>query len=108
MSKFLLAVLCAFALSLGTARCADETFLKPDALYQVWFADSYKNSHSSFDPAATYIIKIDKVNPVNPNWVLIEFPQQANQSYTSSMGGKRWINLNFIVELKTYTPPPGQ
>jgi hypothetical protein len=108
MPKFLLVLLCAFALPLGTARCADETFLKPDGLYQVWFSDGYKNTHPSFDPAATYIVKIDKVNATNPNWVQIEFPQQANQSYTSSMAGKRWINLNFIVEFKAYTPPPGQ
>jgi hypothetical protein len=108
MPKFLLVVLSAFALSLGTARCADETFLKPDALYQVWFSQGYRDTHTSFDPSATYIIKIDKVNAANPNWALIEFPQAANQSYTSSMAGKRWINLNFIVELKAYTPPPGQ
>jgi len=108
MPKILLAVLCAFVLSLGTARCADETFLKPDGLYQAWFSNDYRLTHTSFDPSAAYIIKIDKISPANPNWVLIEFPQQANQSYNSSLAGKRWINLNFISELKAYTPPPGQ
>lgn len=107
MSKISLAVVCAFLLSMGIAPCDDLTFLKPDGLYRIYFTHDYRDAHS-MDPNAEYVVKIDAVNKVNPNWVLIEFPQAANQSYSSSLAGKRWINLNFVMELRSYTPPPGQ
>jgi hypothetical protein len=107
MSKTWLAVVCAFLLSTGMANCADSTFPNPGDLYRAYFTTEFLNDHS-MDPSGHYIVKIDAINKANPNWIQIEFPQAANQSYTSSLDGKRWINLNFVTELKPYTPPPGQ
>jgi hypothetical protein len=107
MSKLSLAVVCAFLLTLGSAQCADATFLNPASLYQLTFSPEYLSAHQ-MDPNAQYIVKIDAVNKANDNWVQIEFPQAANQSYTSSLAGKRWINLNYVMDFKLYTPPPGQ
>jgi hypothetical protein len=49
-----------------------------------------------------YEIKIDAVSVKNPNWILIEYPQDSNASYTSSLAGKRWLNLNYVQELRAY------
>ena len=114
MSKLPLAVVLALLLSVGTARSADAPAappahsIKTGVLYQIWFAPDYINAHSSMSVSNQYVIQIDAINPGNPNWVLIEFPQAANQSYTSSLAGTRWVNLSYVMELKTYTPPPGQ
>jgi hypothetical protein len=109
MSKIPLALVFALLLSTGIARCADSAFLNPDKLYQVYFTQAYLSLHGlSSDPTAQIIIKIDAVNKANPNWVLVEFPQAVNQSYTSSLAGKRWINLNYVLELRAFTPLPGQ
>jgi len=108
MSKLSLAVVLGLLLSFGTARCADAPpahAIKTGVLYQIWFAPDYINAHSSMSSSNQYIVQIDAISTTNPNWVLIEFPQAPNQSYTSSLAGTRWINLNYVMELKTYTPP---
>lgn len=107
MSKTLLAVVVGLMLSTGTAKCVDGLLVNLDGLYQVWFSPDYMTAHNLTYPNSTYqfVIKIDAVNKVNPNWVLVEYPQAANQSFNSSMAGKRWLNLNYIVELRPYTLP---
>jgi len=111
MSKISLAVVCALMVSMGSAKCADSTFLNPEALYRIWFAPEYMTVHNldpNSDSLNQYVVKVDEVNKQNPNWILIEFPQAPNQAYNSGMAGKRWINLNYVIEMRTYTPPPGQ
>ncbi len=112
MSKLSLALLCAFLLSTGTVWCqssgSSTHAIKVGSTYQVWFSPDYINTHSSMAAANQYFIQIDAIDATNPNWVLVEFPQAANESYTSSLAGKRWINLNYVTELKIYTPASGQ
>jgi len=79
--------------------------IKLGTVYQVWFSPDYINAHGSMSVSNQYYIKIDAIDPSYPNWVLIEFPEKPNQSYTTSLAGKRWINLNFVMELQKYTPP---
>ena len=111
MTKLSLAVVCALLLSIGTARCSDGApestthAIKTGVIYQVWFAPDYINAHASMAISNQYFIQIDGIDATNPNWVLIEFPQAPNQSYNSSLAGKRWINLNYVLELRKYTPP---
>jgi hypothetical protein len=106
MSKILLVTLCSLLLTVGTALCDDPSSIKTGVLYQVWFAPDYYQVHSSMSSGNQYVIQIDAVNPSNPNWVLIEFPQAANIAYSTTLAGKRWINLNYVVELRHYVPPP--
>ncbi len=108
MSKLFLVTFCALFITAGTAFCDDTTspFVKPGNLYQVWFSQEFFNVHPSMSSNNQYVIKIDKINPANPNWVLVEYPQSANSSYNSSLAAKRWINLNYATELMLYVPPP--
>ena len=109
MAKLSLAVLCALLLSVGTARCQSATHaIKVGSIYQVWFSPDYINTHSSMAAANQYFIQIDAIDSANSNWVLIEFPEAPNQSYSSSLAGKRWINLNYVTELRIYIPPTNQ
>jgi len=112
MSKSSLAIVLALLLFTGTAWCqsagSSTHAIKAGSTYQVWFSPDYINTHSSMSAANQYFIQIDAIDSANPNWVLIEFPQTPNQSYTSSLAGKRWINLNYVTELKIYTPPANQ
>lgn len=111
MIKLSLVVVCALFLSIGTARCSDaasETSghaIKVGTTYQVWFSPDYFALHTSMNTSNQYYIQIDGIDSQNPNWVLIEFPQAPNQSYSSSLAGKRWINLNYVMELQKYTQP---
>ncbi len=109
MSKTSLAILCTFLLSFGTAWCqsagSSTHAIKTGSTYQVWFSPDYINAHASMSSNNQYYIQIDAIDSANPNWVLVEFPQAPNQSYTSTLAGKRWINLNFVMELQIYTPP---
>ncbi len=111
MSKSSLALVLALLLSTGTAWCQNAPSSTPThaiklgVVYQIWLAPDYINAHSSMSVSNQYFIQIDAIDPNYPNWVLIEFPQAPNQSYTSSLAGKRWINLNYVMELQKYTPP---
>lgn len=104
MSKISMMTLCAFLLTAGTVVRADSDILKTGNLYQAVFAADYRDVHS-MDSDNQYVIKIDAISKANPNWILVEFPQPANQSFNSSFAGKRWINLNYVMELLPYAAP---
>jgi hypothetical protein len=112
MSKLSLAVLCALVLSIGTAwgqsGGSSTHAIKVGNTYQAWFSPEYISSHSSMGVGNQYYIQIDAIDSANTNWVLVEFPPAPNQSYNSSLAGKRWINLNYVMELQIYTPPATQ
>ena len=105
MSKILLLSLCLFLATVGAGKCADTDVPQVGVTYNVLFAADYRGMHSMQD-GDKYVIKIDAISKTNPNWVQIEFPADANSSYTSSLSGKRWINLTYVMELRVYTPPP--
>jgi hypothetical protein len=98
MPKIAMLSLCAFLLTAGAALAAPG-FPAVGAKYQVVFTTAYLDSHS-MDSDIQYVLRVDAVSSDNPNWILIDFPPNANSSYNSNMGGKRWINLNFVIELQ--------
>ncbi len=106
MSKLLMVALCAFLLTVGTA-CADSDLLKTGSIYQAVFSADYRGAHQ-MDAGGQYFIKIIAMSKTDPNWVLVSFPEKANPSYSSSLAGQRWLNLNYVLELMPYTPAPSQ
>ncbi len=106
MSKLLMVSLCAFLFTVRLAS-AEPDLPKTGYLYQVLFAQDYREVYN-LDTENQYVIQIDAISKFNPNWVQVEFPQNANLSYSSKLAGKRWINLNYVMELRVYTPLPGQ
>jgi hypothetical protein len=99
MSKLPLVLLCALLLLVGAASPASADVLKTGKIYQAVFSQDYRAIHS-MDDDSKYYIRIVQVSSTNPNWVQIEFPADANPSYNSSLAGKRWLNLNYVIELK--------
>ncbi len=106
MSKLMMVALCAFLLTAGTA-FADSDLLKTGGTYQAVFSADYRSVHN-MDSNNQYFIKILAISKSDPNWVLISFPPNANPSYSSSLAGQRWLNLNYVIELMPYKPLPGQ
>lgn len=104
MPKIAILVLAFFLITAERSFCDEPTLLVPGKLYAAMFIQDYRNLHS-MDQTAQYVIKIDAISTKNPNWVQVEFPPAANSSYTSALAGKRWVNLNYIMELQDYVAP---
>ena len=100
-------VLVTCALLAGNTYGQDADFLKPGSLYRVVFADGGWSATQNMNSASLYVIRVVAVSPSNPNWVLIEFPREANRSHNSNITDQRWINLNYVVLLKPYTASSG-
>src|ERR1700744_3540560 len=83
-------------LSLANARAAGDCPVV-GGKYKVLFANQYRDFYS-LDSDTAWIIKVDAISS-NSNWIQIEFPANANQEYNSSLAGKRWINLQYVIEL---------
>ena len=107
MSKISILVLCVFLLSSGSSYSASadtNDLLKVGSLYQVTYSYDFRQTHQ-MDSTTQYVIKIDAVSKQNSNWILVEYPANANASYSSSLAGKFWINLNYIQQLQAYVGP---
>ena len=107
MVKTLMLALLAWAFLTGNSWCQDTGFLKTGALYRAVFADGGWSATQNMNSSSLYVIKVVAISSSNPNWVLIEFPREANRSHNGNITDQRWINLNFVVLLKPYTASIG-
>jgi|HubBroStandDraft_1064217.scaffolds.fasta_scaffold110731_2 hypothetical protein len=107
MNKILTLALSVLVLFTGRSYGQDQDFPQVGALYRAVFADKAWSATQYMDSSLLYVIKVDAVSRSNPNWVLIEFPREANRSHPSPMRDQRWINLNYVVLLKPFAPGTG-
>ena len=107
MAKTLMLVLLAWTLLTGNSWCQDTDFIKPGSLYRAVFADGGWSATQNMDSSSLYVIRVVAVSHTNPNWILIEFPRDANRSHNSTIRDQRWINLSYVILLKPYSAGNG-
>jgi len=107
MNKILILALSVLVFFIGRSYGQDQDFPKVGALYRVVFADKTWSATQYMDSTLLYVIRIEAISRTNPNWVLIEFPREANRSHPTQIRDLRWINLNYVALLKEIPPGTG-
>jgi hypothetical protein len=108
-TKILILALSILVLFTGHSYCDNPDFPKVGSLYRVVFAENGWSSTQYMDSSLLWVIKVDAISRINPNWILIEFPHDANYNlaHNSQIWGQRWLNLNYVVLLKPVIPGGG-
>ncbi len=88
----------AFWLAAGSAFAAAPDCPVVGAYYRVVFTEDYR-AYYDLDTDNTYIIKVDAISRSHPDFILFEYPPNANQSYSSNLAGRRWVNLHYVMDL---------
>lgn len=101
MAKTLTLAFALLVLVAGGIRCQAQDPLKVGSMYRVVFAvNGGGDITQNMDSSSLYVIRIVAISDSHPNWILIEFPREANRAHNSEQRGQRWINLDYIVALK--------